>query len=124
MSPIAEAIYQVLRIRTPKPVARKALIPYSELVTEVMQYEGIPEDLEHRKDPRLDEALLELIPACKADNQPQIAALVTPTGTYAPLDVFAKAAYPDANTPEAILAAWEKDLKEVAMTFFPDELST
>lgn len=123
MTPIAQAIYQVLRIRTPKPIARKATIPYPELVAELFRYEGTPSDLNHHADPRVDAALEEVFAACKAENLPQVTALVLDTkARHTPSDAYFKAAHPDAATPEARAQAWEKELREVAMTFYPPQL--
>lgn len=119
MSPLAQAVYQVLRIRTPKPVPRKALIGYAELISEAFRYEGVPDDLDHHKDPRVDEAITELVAACRAESLPLIAALILSDAAFEPVEAYLKAAHPDVATPEARTAAWEKELKEVAITFYP-----
>lgn len=125
MTPLANALYQVLRIRTPKPIARKATIGYPELVAELFRYEGIPTDLNHHADPRVDAALLELQEACKLENLPLVTALVLGTQErHSPSEAYFKSAHPQATTPDAKSAAWEKELREVAMTFYPASLKS
>lgn len=124
MGPIAQAIYQVLRMRTPKPVPRKALIAFAELVSEASRYEGVPDDLDHHGDPRVDEAIVEIIEACREEKLPQIASLILNPTAYGPLALYSKTAHPTATTPESQTAAWEKELKEVVITFYPNELGT
>jgi hypothetical protein len=123
MSPIVLAMYDVLRVRTPKPVPRKALISVGELVVELYRYEGVPGDLGHRGDPRLDEAVLTVVEICDALELPPLPALITGDGEFGPLPVFARERYSNLQGDrEKMLSAWEKDLKDVAITFYPDEL--
>lgn len=119
MTPLAVALFQVLRIRTPKPVARKALISYAELVAETFRYPGVPSDLDHHKDPRVDAALLELTEACRADNLPPATLMITGEQPYTPHPLIAGAVYGGADD---VQAKWEKDIAEVAMTFYPQKV--
>lgn len=123
MSPIVLAVYDILRVRTPKPVPRKALISVTELVVDLYRYEGVPNDLGHRSDPRLDDAVVTALEICNALELPPLPALITSDGEFGPLPAFASARYPTLASDRAkLLEAWEKDLKDVAITFYPDEL--
>jgi hypothetical protein len=120
MSPIAEAMFHVLRIRTPKPVPRRACIDYSELVAEIFRYPEVPPDLDHHDDARVNDAIRELIEGCRAQNLPNIAALVMNERTHQPIALVQTELY--GGEGEAALAKWEAEMKEVAMTFYPQGL--
>lgn len=120
MSPLAAAVYQVLRMRLPKPIARKALIDHSELIAELYRYPDAPQDLDLR-DPRINAAAVELVEPCRAAKLPLISALIIPGDTREPHDSYYAAAHPSA-TAETRREAWDNELKEVIMTFYPAKL--
>jgi hypothetical protein len=120
MSPLAMAMYQVLRMRLPKPIARKALIDHAELISELYRYPDAPQDLDPR-DPRIDQAAVELAEWCRAAKLPLISALVIHGDTRLPADTYFAAAHPGlADEPRR--EAWENELKEVIMTFYPAKM--
>lgn len=120
MSPLAAMIYQVLRLRVPKPNWRKAVIDHSELISELYRFPEAPRDLDLR-DPRIDAAAVELAQACQAAKLPVISALIIHGDTRQPADSYYAAAHP-AETPDTRREAWEKSLAEVIMTFYPTKL--
>lgn len=136
MSPLAAAMYQVLRMRLPKPIARKALIDHAELISELYRYPDAPQDLDPR-DPRIDDAAAELVQPCRDANLPLISSLIIHSDTREPAPSYYAAAHPPTQPPtqphaspetppetsrESHRELWEAELKEVIMTFYPAKL--
>lgn len=122
MTPLGAMVYQVLRLRVPKPNWRKAVIDHSELIAELYRlFPEAPRDLDLR-DPRLDAAAVELVAPCQALGLPAISALIIHGDTRLPADSYFAAACPGL-TGDARRAAWEKTLAEVIVTLYPPKLS-
>lgn len=114
-------VYQVLRLRVPKPNWRKAVIDHSELIAELYRlFPEAPRDLDLR-DPRLDAAAVELVEPCRAAKLPVISALIIHGDTRLPAESYFAAAHPGLDA-SARREAWEKSLGEVIVTFYPAKL--
>jgi hypothetical protein len=94
MSPLAEAIYEILSGRAN---LRQSLITYSELI-KVLPPLSSPHDGVTPNDPRLFDALREVGPACRELALPTLTALVVRAAHRAPGDGYFHMFHPDADS--------------------------
>lgn len=116
MSPLATAIYKQLRRRLRRPAPD---VTYAELA-QGLDYRYAT----HPRSPKLHAALTEVTEACKRARLPCLPAIVCRADNHRPSTGYYAVAHPRAETPEARLAAWEREharvLREAAS--FPASL--
>jgi hypothetical protein len=120
MSELAREIYAILRGLIPDSRAR---ITYQELVEELGPLPP-PNGGLHWRDPRLDEALGELVTACRAVGLPAISAIVVRAQEDSPGPGYYPLAHPDewdAGELQALIA-WGHEREQVRQTTFPPAL--
>jgi hypothetical protein len=115
VSPLAEAVYEVLRRRTMLPGPR---LTYAELAAAVRGASADFEHVTHRSRP-LYAALGEVGDACRRLDLPPLPALVVRADTRRPGDAYyggkCSGVVPAANP----VAAWWRDLEAVKGTAYP-----
>jgi len=118
ISILASAIYDVLRPMVP---GHNVSITYTELVNALpllpQQYANL-----QARDPRLDEALGELVHACRAQNLPAISALVVRNDTKQPGNGYYGAAHPGVDDDEERTVAWGHEAETARQTEYPEHL--
>lgn len=120
MSELATEIYSILRWLVPDSTAR---ITYLELVDQLGPLPPPNHDL-HWRDSRLDEALGELVTACRTVGLPAISALVVRGDEDSPGVGYYPLAHPNEwNEGELeALVAWGGERQAVRQTTYPDTL--
>lgn len=123
LSTLAAEIYAVLRARVPAPNPERAKISYKALVQSLPPLGRPYADL-HWRDTRLDEALGELVAACRAyaPPLPAISALVVNDEARAPGNRYYEVAHPAAQDRLAREVAWAKELNQACATPYPASL--
>lgn len=101
MSPLAIAIYRVLRTRL---ASETPSITYGELATKV--------EVHHRSS-KLHAALGELTTACHAAKLPALPAIVWSASTHRPSDGYYLVAHPRVRSEANRQAAWEAEHERV-----------
>lgn len=101
MSPLALAIYKQLRkrVRTKEPN-----LTYAELAQR-LDYRHAT----HPRSPKLHAALTEVTEACKRAGLPCLPAIVCRADNHRPSTGYYAVAHPRAETPDAQVAAWERE---------------
>jgi hypothetical protein len=123
MSPLAEAIYHVLRCRV--PTTGDPRISYVRL-----QESLPPEFASARWDDsdgswQLSDAIIEIVQTCRAHNLPCIAGLAVHelNGHLAgPGKGFYPLAYPEAATTEEQMGSWKQEMEIIKQTDYPQRL--
>jgi hypothetical protein len=110
MSPLAEAIYEILRLRVRLPDPR---ITYAELARQLRDLSDEFETINHRSR-ELYTALTEIGHACRCAHLPPLPALVVRADTRRPGDAY----YEGKPTADGV-AAWREDLEAVRRAKFP-----
>lgn len=119
MSHLALAIYEALRGVVQ---ARQPHISYSGLVSRLGPMPVPNEDLQAR-DPRLDEALGELVTACRNLGLPAISALVVRDKERVPGPGYYTIAHPDeAHDKERAIVAWGREAERARIEPYPERL--
>ena len=118
LSALATAIYSILQRRVP---AATPEIPYRELV-EALQPLGAPYSNLHWRDPRLDQALGDLVEACRAAGLPAISAIVVNGETRRPGRSYYSVAHPDVADEMQQEIAWARERDAVASRTYPPTL--
>jgi hypothetical protein len=120
LSALALAIYDILRDRVPDSGAE---ITYSELVNDLGPLPPPNEGL-HYRDARLDEALGELVAACRARWLPAISALVIREVERNPGAGYYPTAHPAEWAQDRMLAevAWANEREQARQTSYPAQL--
>lgn len=120
LSALASAIYDILRGLVPDPGAE---ITYSELVNQLGRMPRPNEGL-HYRDARLDEALGELVDACRAQELPAISALVIREAERNPGVGYYPKAHPLEWAQGLIFAevVWANERERVRQTSYPAQL--
>jgi hypothetical protein len=105
MSPLATAIYKQLRkrVRTEDPS-----ITYGDLA-QGLDYRHAT----HPRSPRFYAALTEVSEACKQAGLPCLPAIVCAAQTKRPSAGYYKVAHPRAQTDDARVSAWQRELARV-----------
>jgi len=115
MSPLAEAVYTILRVRVGRPDPR---ITYAELAARLRdlsdEFEGA-----HHRNPQLYAALGEVGAECRRLGLPCLAALVVRADTRRP-----GAAYYEGMSPGIVykgekVEEWRRELEAVKQTTYP-----
>ena len=101
MSPLATAIYKQLRRRLRAGDPR---LTYAELA-HGLDYRHAT----HPRSPKLHAALTEVTEACKRAGLPCLPAIVCRADNHRPSTGYYAVAHPRAGTPEAQVAAWERE---------------
>src|SRR4051794_27600332 len=117
LSYLAQKIYSLLRTRVPGSPAKKCLIRYHELVDAVKPLPANLADL-HFRDLRLDEALGELVHACRARSLPAISAMVVNEEGY-PGPGYYPIAHPGIRDSIPQIVKWSRELEKVAKQTYP-----
>jgi hypothetical protein len=120
MSPLAEAIYQVLiqRVGLGKP-----LISYKQLVKSLPMLGSPYEDLTQNDD-RLFRALGEVGRACREEGLPTLTALVIRSMQKSPGSGYFQMFHPETGDDEGKqIVAWEGELARLKSTKYPRDLS-
>jgi hypothetical protein len=115
MSPLATAVYQVLRLRAELPEPR---ITYAELAGQVRAggagFEGV-----HHRSRELYAALGEVGDECRRLGLPCLAALVVRADTRRPGAAYFEAACPGTVYKGEKVAAWRRELDAVRQAAYP-----
>jgi hypothetical protein len=116
MSPLAQSIYDVLRIRVP---ALRPELSYADLVAALPNpWNSLPPDGQ-----QLADALGELVRACRSKELPAIAAMVIRHRERVPGPGYYPVAHPDeADDPATAMIAWGNELMQVRKTAYPSTL--
>ena len=118
LSPLALEIYNAIRSRCP---ATEPRITYRELVESLPPLPKPYENL-HWRDPRLDEALGELVGACHALGLPAISAIVVNNETRAPGNRYYEVAHPGITDSLLREVAWANEYDRARATSYPPSL--
>lgn len=114
VSPLATAVYEVLRRRVP---AAKPEISYEELCAKLPPALGNIEP----NDQRLWIALGDIVRACRAADLPAISAIVVNKHTRIPGKLYYSVAHPNEDEPHAMVA-WGHEVLKVRVTTYPTTL--
>lgn len=114
MSPLAEAVYDLLRLRPGLPEPR---LTYAALAAALRQRDEALDGAHHR-DPRLYRALDEVGGECARLGLPSLAALVVRADTRRPGEAYFHGPGMSAFRGERV-AAWRRELDAVARSAYP-----
>ena len=123
LSLLAQEIYRVLQPMVP---SETALITYAELAESIGPLPP-PYTSILAGDPRLDEALAEIVQACYANGLPPLSALVVNKAGEKqglPNSVYFSAAHPDMSDETEQLGTWGNDADTVRRTMYPAVLAS
>jgi hypothetical protein len=115
MSPLAEAVYQVLRRRTCLPDPR---LSYAQLAEQLRAASDDFEDIHHRSRP-LYAALNEVGRECRRQRLPPLPALVVRADTRRPGEAYYAGKCTGIVYRGDKVAAWRRDLEAVKATAYP-----
>ncbi len=115
MSPLAEAVYELLRTRTSMPDPR---ITYGALAQDLRDVSEAFETITHRSR-ELYVSLCEIGQECRRLGLPPLPALVVRADSKRPGDAYYVAASPEAARRGEPIAAWRDDLEAVRHTTYP-----
>jgi hypothetical protein len=115
MSPLAAAIYEILRQRTAKPDPR---ITYAELAEQLREFSEALEYIHHRHR-ELYTALAEVGKECRRLRVPPLPALVVRADTRRPGAAYYSGKRRGLPHRGAQVAAWREDLEAVKRARFP-----
>jgi hypothetical protein len=115
MSPLAKAIYELLRRRAPEPDPR---ITYAQLAAELRD---LSEDFDHvyHRSRELFAALNEVGQECRCLKLPPLPALVVRADTGQPGAAYYRGKCSDLVSRGNPIAAWREDLEAVQGTTYP-----
>jgi hypothetical protein len=115
MSPLAEAVYELLRLRTGMPDPR---ITYGALARDLRDVSDAFETVTHRSR-ELYVSLDEIGQECRRLGLPPLPALVVRADIKRPGAAYYVPAAPDAVRRGEPIAAWREDLEAVRRTNYP-----
>ena len=115
VSPLAEAIYDILRLRVPLPEPR---ITYRELAEQLRDRGDEFEHVHHRTRP-LYAALVEVGARCRRLGLPPLPALVVRADTRRPGDAYYAGKCSGRLSRGSQIAAWRRDLEAVKQASYP-----
>jgi hypothetical protein len=115
MSPLADAIYELLRRRTRLKDPR---ITYKELAAALRDYSDEFE-FAHQRNPSLYRALAEVGEKCRQLKLPPLPALVVRADTKRPGDAYYQGSRFDGTYRGERINAWRRDLEAVRGTTYP-----
>jgi hypothetical protein len=115
MSPLAEALYDILRRRTSQPDPR---ITYADLAGQLRDASDEFEHVHHRTRP-LYEALNEVGDACRRLRLPPLPALVVRADTGRPGEAYYAGKCSGVISKGEKVAAWRRDLEAVRQATYP-----
>jgi hypothetical protein len=119
LSQLASDIYDILRPMLPNPNAE---ITYHDLVGRLGPLPAPNQDLQAR-DPRLDQALGEIVAECRARDLPAISAIVVRADGRIPGPGYYPTAHPDvAHDIARAMIAWGNEVQRVRSTTYPQTL--
>jgi hypothetical protein len=119
VSPLAEAAYEILRLRLALPDPR---IPYAELAEQLRdaseEFEAI-----YPRSRELYTALGEIGDACRSLGLPPLPALVVRADTRRPGAAYYAARFPGVVYKGERVAAWQEDLEAVKRATYPPSVA-
>jgi hypothetical protein len=115
VSPLAKAVYHLLRLRASLAEPR---ITYAELARNLRDVSEQFETLSHRSQ-ELYAALVEVGEICRALGLPPLPALVVRADTKRPGAAYHAAPASEVVSREEWIAAWREDLEAVKRTSYP-----
>jgi hypothetical protein len=115
MSPLAEAVYAILRSRPGRSDPR---ITYAELAAELRETSEEFEEIRHRSR-QLYVALGEVADECRRLGLPSLAALVVRADSRRPGDAYYQGMPPELLYREQRIAAWRQELEAVKQAVYP-----
>jgi len=118
LSDLAEEIYAILRQRVP---SRTPEITYRELV-ESLPPLGKPFEDVHWRDARLDQALGDIVNACRAAGLPALSAIVVNSETGYPGRQYYPMAYPGVTDEDQQQIQWANEFEKIKTTTFPPSI--
>ncbi len=120
MTPLAIAIFSVLRTRV--PTLGDPRISYSDLVDQLPAdfNELNVRDQDNRDE--LSSALGEIVSACRARGLPALSAIVVSHGSRVPGEGYYAEAYADENSREEKIALWGREFEAVRLQSYPNQL--
>lgn len=115
MTPLGEAIYEILRHRVPLADPR---ITYADLAEQLRNF---AEELEHvhHRNRELYTALTEVGQECRRRKLPPLPALVVRADTRRPGAAYYEGMGSSADSRDNQISAWQKDLKAVKEAKYP-----
>lgn len=119
LSRLASEIYQILRGLVPGPDVE---ITYANLVAQLRPVAS-PEPELGPRDPRLHEALGEIVTECHSNDLPALPAIVVRKACGTPGKGYFRVAHPGAAHDTALsMIEWGKEVLDVRRTTYPDAL--
>jgi hypothetical protein len=115
MSPLAHAVYEILRVRTSRPEPR---ITYAELAEQLREISEEFADIHHRNR-QLYVALGEVGAECRRRGLPSLPALVVRADTKRPGAAYYEGADSRSLYRGEKVAAWRRELEAVKRTTYP-----
>jgi hypothetical protein len=115
MSPLAEAVYEILRSR---PGQTDPRITYAELARELRQMSEDHEHITHRSR-ELYAALCEVADECRRLDLPSLAALVVRADSRRPGDAYYQGMSPELRYRGVQIEAWRQELEAVKQAVYP-----
>jgi hypothetical protein len=115
MSPLAEAVYAILRSRTSRPESR---ITYAELAAQLRDASDDFEYITHRSR-QLYAALWEVGDECRRLGLPSLPALVVRADTGRPGDAYYEGKASGSPFKGEKVAAWRREVEAVQKTTYP-----
>jgi hypothetical protein len=115
LTSLAEDIYNLLRERVPAPAHRDPCITYSELVGLLSPNHKIVDG----RDPRLAQALGDLVRLCQQKGWPLVSALVVRADSRRPGAGYHDVACPDEHDEAKQEIGWANELARVKQYVYP-----
>ena len=115
MSPLAEAVYEILRARLARPDPR---ITYAELAAALRDTSEEFEHINHRSR-ELYAVLGEVDQACNRLRLPSLAALVVRADTRRPGEAYYLGRNPPLRTKGDKISAWRKEFEAASKATYP-----
>jgi|SRR6266540_3493992 len=115
MSPLAEAVYEILRARPGRPDPR---ITYAELAGTLRETSEEFEHINHRSR-QLYAVLGEVAQACQRLRLPSLAALVVRADTRRPGEAYYQGRTPPLRSKGEKVSAWRQELEAASRAVYP-----
>jgi hypothetical protein len=115
MSPLAEAVYAILRAR---PGSSDPRISYAQLARQLRETYQAFEHISHRSR-ELYVALGEVADECRRLGLPSLAALVVRADSRRPGDAYFQGMGPDLQSRAEKIDAWRQELEAVQVSTYP-----
>ena len=115
MSPLAEAVYSILRVRVGRPDPR---ITYAELARMLRETSEDFDHIHHRSR-ELYAILGEVAQVCKRLRLPSLAALVVRADTRRPGEAYYQGRTPPLRSRGEKVSAWRQELEAASQAVYP-----